>query len=34
MMWPFPSFPPVPWTAEQERKYQQEKREQLPTAPF
>ena len=35
MTWPFP--PPtgaIPWTKQQEKAYQQQKREQLPAAPF
>jgi hypothetical protein len=32
--WPFPSYPPVPWTAKQEQEYQQAQRAQLPEAPL
>jgi hypothetical protein len=33
--WPFPSqCPPVPWTAEQQRKYAEEQLKHLPDAPM
>jgi hypothetical protein len=33
--WPFPPpGGPVPWTAQQERDYQRQQREQLPEAPW
>jgi len=32
--WPFPSYPPVPWTKAQEQAYQQAQRAQLPEAPL
>jgi len=32
--WPFPSYPPVPWTAKQEQAYQQAQRKQLPESPL
>lgn len=34
MSWPFPPYPPVPWTAKQEQAYNQAKRAQLPEAPI
>jgi hypothetical protein len=34
MSWPFPSYPVVPWTKEQEKAYQQAQRAQLPEAPL
>jgi hypothetical protein len=34
MNWPFPSYPPVPWTKAQEQAYQQAQRAQLPEAPL
>lgn len=30
--WPFPQFPAVPWTAAQERQYQQQQRAQTEDA--
>ena len=33
--WPFPSqCPPVPWTAEQQRKYAEDQLKRLPDAPM
>jgi hypothetical protein len=32
--WPFPSYPPIPWTKAQEQAYQQAQRAQLPEAPL
>jgi hypothetical protein len=32
--WPFPSYPPVPWTKAQEQAYQQAQRAQLPESPM
>jgi len=32
--WPFPPYPPVPWTKAQEQAYQQAQRAQLPKAPL
>lgn len=32
--WPFPSYPPVPWTAKQEQAYKEAQRAQLPEAPL
>ena len=34
MTWPFPPYPPIPWTKEQEQAYQQEQRNKLPEAPL
>ena len=35
MSWPFPpATGPVPWTKAQEKAYQEQKRQQLPDAPF
>lgn len=34
-VWPFPPpGGPIPWTAKQEREYQQQQRSQLPEAPL
>ena len=32
--WPFPSYPPVPWTAKQIKEYAQQQRQQLPESPL
>jgi len=32
--WPFPSYPPVLWTAKQVQAYQQAQRAQLPESPL
>ena len=32
--WPFPSYPPVPWTAKQIKEYEQAQRAQLPESPL
>ena len=32
--WPFPNFPPVPWTAKQIKEYAQQKRAQMPESPL
>jgi hypothetical protein len=32
--WPFPSFPPKPWTPEEQRKYAEEQLKRLPDAPM
>lgn len=34
MNWPFPSYPPTPWTKAKEQAYQQEQRAQLPESPM
>jgi hypothetical protein len=34
MNWPFPSYPPTPWTKAQEQAYQQAQRAQLPESPL
>jgi hypothetical protein len=34
MTWPFPSFPPIPWTPAQEKAYKQEQRKKLEDAPL
>ena len=31
---PFPAFPAIPWTPEQQRKYAEEQRGKLPDAPM
>jgi hypothetical protein len=33
-MWPFPSHPPVPWTAKQIKEYAQQQRQQTEDAPL
>jgi hypothetical protein len=32
--WPFPPYPPAPWTKAQEQAYQQAQRAQLPESPM
>lgn len=32
--WPFPTQPPVPWTAKQKKEYEQKQRNKLPEAPY
>ena len=32
--WPFPTYPPAPWTKAQEQAYQQAQRAQLPESPL
>ena len=32
--WPFPPYPPVPWTAKQERDYQAQQQSKIPDAPL
>ena len=32
--WPFPNYPPTPWTKSQEQAYQQAQRAQLPESPM
>ena len=32
--WPFPSHPPVPWTAEQQKQYEKQQRQQIPDSPL
>lgn len=32
--WPFPSYPPTPWTQKQIKEYAQQQRAQLPEAPL
>jgi len=32
--WPFPSYPPTPWTAKKIKEHAQQQREQLPEAPL
>lgn len=32
--WPFPSYPPKPWTPEQQREYEQQQRAKVPDAPM
>lgn len=34
MTWPFPSYPPVPWTAKQIKEYAQQQRQQTEDAPL
>jgi len=33
-MWPFPAFPPTPWTAKQIKEHAQQQRDQLPESPM
>lgn len=32
--WPFPKFPPVPWTAKQRQEYEKQQREKQPESPM
>jgi hypothetical protein len=33
-MWPFPSYPPIPWDKKQEEEYNRQQREKIPNAPM
>jgi hypothetical protein len=32
--WPFPSYPAIPWTAEQVKEYERQQRQRIPDAPM
>jgi hypothetical protein len=34
MSWPFPTHPPIPWTAKQIKQYEQQQRAQQPESPM
>jgi len=34
MSWPFPSYPPTPWTQKQIKEHAQQQRAQLPESPL
>jgi len=33
-VWPFPSYPPIPWDKKQQEEYNRQQRQQVPDAPM
>jgi hypothetical protein len=34
VVWPFPSYPPIPWDKKQEEEYNRQQREKIPESPI